>query len=102
MQYSQKKPYKNFYNKSKTYDPEYYENGSSEGPSSQNNYYKQNNPYKYSKTKKYYNESRNYQSSLQTDRPMIQGEGAFTNTQGNTSQYNYNQWQHVIKIFKCF
>ena len=97
MQYSQKKPYKNFYNKSKTYDHEQLDQESSEGHTFQNNYYKQNNFYKYSKTKKYYNEYNNYQTSPQTDRPNTQGDVIYHQTQAGLGQFD--KWQHVI-IFK--
>lgn len=61
MQNAQKKPYKKYYAKSKTYTSDNYEYDSFGHTSYQSNFHKPHPSYKFSKTKKYYNEYNPYQ-----------------------------------------
>ena len=99
MQHSQKKPFKNFYSKSKGYGSENYEYTSSESSYYQNNnYYKSNSNYRYPKSKRHYTEYSTYHPTTEQyvpiDKTAPQTEDKSIKTPRGQAQQD--RWQHVL------
>lgn len=98
MQHSQKKPFKNFYSKSKGYGSENYDYTSSETSSSyySSNYYKSNSNYRYPKSKRHYTEYSTYHPTTEQyvpiDKTNTQTEEKYVKTP--RGQAHQDKWQH--------
>jgi len=108
QQHSQKKPFKNFYSKSKGYGSENYDYTSSETSSSyyNSNYYgKSNSNYRYPKSKRHYTEYSTYHPTTEQyvpiDKTNTQTEEKYVKTP--RGQAHQDKWQHVQNpLINCF
>ncbi len=109
QQHSQKKPFKNFYSKSKGYGSENYDFSTSETTSSSyynSNYYGKPNPnsnYRYPKSKRHYNtEYTTTEQYVPIDKSNVQTEEKqFKTPRGGQS--HQDKWQHVPNFYiNCF
>jgi len=90
---SQKKPFKNFYSKSKGYGSENYDYPTSESSYYQNTYYKSNSNYRYPKSKRHYNEYSTEQQYVPIDKnSQHQTEEKYVKTPRNHA--HQDKWQH--------